>query len=107
MLPNPRIPGHEKGWYDPDGCRLGFCLDGETECRIDEAKAVSRETAAYLEGLELEKTKASTRGGSNIADGVDVTVKLCYPDGSEVEISLDEAVRKQLLQQLEMELIVK
>ena len=85
----------------------GFCFDGEKEYRIDEAKSISRETATYIDGLELKKEKASIGKICNVADGVQVTVKLCYPDGSEDRISLDTAVRKQLLQRLKRELIGK
>jgi hypothetical protein len=83
----------------------GFCFDGETEYRVDEAKPLSSQAADYIDGLALKKARPSITGGSQMVDGVYVTVKASYPDGSESKIDLDRQTRTALLRQLKTELI--
>ena len=85
----------------------GFCFDGDTECSVEEAKPVSRETAAAIAAMELDEAGTAKGKPFGMADGTVTTVTLGYCDGSDRKISLSPEQRQQLKQLLQRELTGK
>ena len=92
---------------DADGSMSlsGYCFDGETEYRNDEAKQVMQETASAITAMELDGASNDTGKLFQMADGTQVSVTLGYADGSERRISLSAQQQEQLKQLLQKELV--
>ena len=82
----------------------GYCFDGETEHRAEEALHVSQETVDAIESMALETAAKAKRKPIGMADGTQVTVTLRYSDGSEKEIELTTEQQAQLKALLQKEL---
>jgi len=80
----------------------GYCFADGSEHRLEEAKAVSRETADAIGALELDKAATERQKLFAVADGTQITVTLGYADGTQRRIRLSaqqQAALKQLLQE--------